>query len=99
MQRQEPDEIQKDGVVRLLDVGAVLVHHNHLQGGFRTARACGVCTKGLDGAYAPSESQKPVGKQAGVPEGDRKDKAGDAAPPRAYGDYTPGEADKLLEEA
>ncbi len=96
MQRQESEAVQKHGDVRMLDVGAVLVHNNHLQGGFRTSRACGVCSKGLAGAYASLEKTQPVGKPTGVSEGNGKDKEGDAPSAPVYGDYTPGKEDQLL---
>lgn len=93
MQRSEPDEIQKDSIVRVLDFGAVWIHHNHIQSGVKTARACSMCTKGLDGAYTPFEGPQSVGKPAGVPPGDGDDKEGDTAPTPDYGDYTPGQKD------
>ncbi len=96
MQRQEQDEIQKDGPVRMLNAGAVFVHNNHLQSGFRKASRCPVCSEGLDGAYSPIESSKPVDKPDGVPAGDGVDKAGDPPPARDFRDYTSEEADKLL---
>ncbi len=93
MQGPKQDEIQKDSVLRVLDFGAVWVHNNHIQSGFKTARACAMCTKGLDGAYAPFESAKPVGEPVAVSTGDGDDKAGDPPSAPDYGDYTAGQTD------
>lgn len=93
MQGQELGEIQKHSVVRVLNAGPVFVHNNHLQGGFRKAKRCGVCAKGLGGAYETLKGADAVGGSASVPEGDGADQEKDAAPTRDYGDYTPGQED------
>lgn len=88
MQGSESEAIQKYSSVRVLDLGAVLIHYHHLQGGFKKARACGLCAKGLDGAYEEVAQSKPVDEKPAVPESDGVDQKGDPAHTSDYGDYT-----------
>lgn len=96
MSGQESEEVQSDGGVRMLSLGPLLVHNNHIQSGLKKIRRCGVCATGLDSAYEAVEKEKPLDKPDAVPEGDGADKERDSAHPRDFRDYTSGEAGELL---
>ncbi len=89
---------QADGPVhnesrgRRLSLRAVLFHDNHLQAGHRSAEKCGICSKGLEGALAPSEESRPPRGGDEVVEGgraDQKDAAASSPSDRAGGRPNP----------
>jgi len=96
MPRPEPAEIQSDSELRVLDPRSVFVHNDHLQGGVKKTRSCGMCANGLGSAYAPVKEAKPVDKENGVPESDGADEEKDATHSRDFRDYTPSADDQLL---
>lgn len=89
-----------DGVVhgqgrgRYLRVGPLLFHNRHLQGGRKTARGCGVCAKGLEGAMAPVEKRR--GAEVPLVEGDRAD--GEETAARSPGGRAGGRQNEVLWE-
>ncbi len=96
MQRQKLATVPRDSGDRVLDFEAVLLHNNHLQSGFRKARRCGVCRKGLAGIMEETPQIVTVDAESGVAKGDGGDETADAALPPDSRPDTRGEADKLL---
>ncbi len=80
MQGQDKGSVSGEGVERSLDVGAVLFHNNHLQGGRAVAKYCRICESGLAGAYQETEARVALGRGHGVATGDGTDKKGDPSP-------------------
>ncbi len=96
MSGQEQPEVQSSGRDRVLDFEAILLHNNHLQGGFRKARRCGVCRKGLAGTVEETPQIITVDAETGVAQGNGGDEKEDPALPPGGGTDQRGEADKLL---
>ncbi len=97
MQRTDEGKVQGAGVDRRLDIGAVYVHNNHLQGGFRAAVGCRVCKEGLGGFTTAVEEERAGDQEDGVAESDGADKSGDAAPSPSDGATAGRDGDKVLE--
>ncbi len=67
---------------RVLSLGAVRLHHDHVSAGQPQIRGCGLCSEGLGGALVTAQAPRKVVE---VAEGDRSDQSGDAASPRGGG--------------
>ncbi len=97
MPGQKLTTVPRDSGDRMLDFEAMLLHNNHLQGGFRKARRCRVCRKGLAGIMEAPAQVVTVDAETGVVKGDGGDEEADPALPPGDGGDPRGEADKLLE--
>ncbi len=96
MSGQKLTTVPRDSGSRMLDFEAILLHNNHLQGGFRKARRCRVCRKGLAGVMEATPQIVAVDAETGVAKGDGGDEKADASLPPDSGADTRGETDKLL---
>ena len=85
MQGSNDRTVQNPDLGRVLNLGAMRVHNNHLQSGIQTIIGCAVCVKGLEGAMAAVEA-KPVDESVGVDEGDGGDEEGDSSPSSSFWD-------------
>lgn len=86
MPRPHTEQVQKAGVIRRLNVGALFVHDNHISGGFRKAKGCPVCGQGLAGAIEVTQEVRAAGREDAVAPGDGADQKGDT--PSSSGDGT-----------
>ncbi len=96
MPEQERTTIQSDRGNRMLNLDAIMLHNNHLQGGRRKTKRCSVCAQGLAGVMEGPAQGSSVDEKPKVAEGDGKDQKGNTALPPDSGIDTRGEADKLL---
>ena len=101
MSEQERTAVSGNSGDRVLDFDAILLHNNHLQGGFRKAKRCKICRssggQGLASIMEAAEKIVAVDQGSGVAASDGGDKAVDAALPSDSGPDKRGEADQLLE--
>jgi len=81
MPRQDDGVVQSEGGDRVLNLGAVRLHNNHIQSGQSTDHGCAVCGEGLEGAMA---SAGPRDTRDEVAEGDGADEEED--PALSFGD-------------
>lgn len=97
MPRETNQTVQDEGGIRVLNLRAVRVHHNHVQAGLKRKKGCEFCREGLAGV-APA-FKKPLGADTGVAEGDRTDEEGTTPPASGDGrDEPPGPPEVLREE-
>ena len=96
MSRPAEGEVQEGRGYRRLNAGAVRLHNDHLQSGFRKAVRCLVCTQGLGGALTEVKEERSVGKPASVAEGDGTNEEGDPTSSSGDGDDPGGQADQML---
>jgi len=96
MQRPKLSTVPRDSGSRVLDFEAVLLHNNHIQGGFLKARRCGVCRKGLAGIMEAPAKIVAVDPETGMVAGDGGDETPDPPLPPDSRPDTRGETDKLL---
>ncbi len=96
MPEQERTTFQGDRGSRMLNLDAIMLHNNHLQGGRRKTKRCSVCAQGLAGVMEGPPQGSAVDEKPKVAEGDGTDQTGNPALPSDRGTDTRGEADKLL---
>lgn len=82
MPGQEHGKVQEHSEDRVLQYGALNVHYAHLQRGFKKARGCGVCSKGLEGLLASPAQESAGDEKPADSAGDGVDEKGDPALPR-----------------
>ena len=97
MQGPNTEPIQKPRVSRRLDTGAVYLHHNHISGGFTTAKRCPMCAEGLAGAITETKEAPAGNSKDGVAKGDGANEAGNPAPPSGNGASPKDDGDSVLE--
>ncbi len=96
MQGSNEKQVQTSGVIRRLVLGPLFVHNNHISGGFRTAKGCGVCAEGLAAAIETTEETPAGDRRDGVVASDGADQKGSATSPSGDGAGTAGDGDSLL---
>ena len=84
MSGQIDQPVRSQGGDRVLSLGALRFHHNHLQGRRKKAFGCLICEKGLEGVMAKVE-ERPAPPEE-VAEGGGADEEGDA--PSPYGAWS-----------
>ena len=93
MPRQVEGVIQSAGNNRVLALGPVLIHNDHLLSGVREVRHCRVCVEGLGGVMEDIKKGVPLDSAPKVPEGDGADKKGDAPSPPGDWNNPKGKSD------
>lgn len=78
MSRSNGQPVQSTGEDRVLSLGAVRVHNNHLQKGHAHGGGCAVCQNELEGALTADATFEP---RVEVVESDGADEDGDPALP------------------
>ncbi len=91
------EQVQTSRVERRIELGPLLIHNNHLSGGFKAARGCRVCEKGLAGAITETEEASPGPSGDAVVEGDGTDEKGSASSSRGDGSGAREDNDRLLD--
>ena len=76
MPRQNAETVRSEGGDRVLSLGAVRVHHDHLQSGRAWSGGCPVCVEGLEGFM---ETVAPVPEKLEVAEDNGGDEEGDSS--------------------
>lgn len=84
--------VRSEGTVRVLALGAIRVHNDHVLEGKRQVARCRVCSSGLGGAVAEIEAAR---KDVVVAKGDGTDRSGDAPSPRGDGEDRKRDEDKV----
>lgn len=93
LSRQSDVPVQNEDQVRMLNFGTVRSHYLHLQNGFKSAKGCRFCEKGLAGALETMVQKRP-GRPDGVVQGTGTNQEGSDPPTRSDG--TDPRTDTLL---